>query len=74
METTTIVKTLIEKGAEIYDISADLLDMRMCNKVKIFIDIDNETIDIVKDRVELQYPFSLLTEKTLTKLLEFVEE
>ena len=74
MEITMIVKKLIEKGAEIYDISADLLEMRMCNKVKIFIDIDNETIAIIKDQIELQYPFSLLTEQTLSKLLEFVEE
>lgn len=74
MEITMIVKKLLEKGGEIFDIYANCIEIKIFCDVKIYVDDKNEILDIRQDQIQLQYPFTLLTEKTLNKILAFVEE
>lgn len=74
MEITTIVKTLIEKGGEILDITSNCIEIEMWNNLKIYVDNKNEILDVRQEKIELQYPFSLLNDKTLNKILEFMED
>ena len=72
MDITTIVKKLIEKGGEIFDITSNCIEMQMCHDIKIYVDNKYEVLDVRKEKVELQYPFSMLNDKTLNKILEFM--
>ena len=73
MEITTIVKLLIEKGAEIYDISTSNMTLKR-NEIYMEVDYDDEILTICRNEINLKYPFILLDVEIINQLIELVEE